>query len=103
MLNIVISFVLEIYGSIEDEMDVEDRKKALARTLIGHFDQDEDGTELQAFVNQVQAEERRMVFGVAYDADEFVEEITKKDKGKERTNKGRRNSFEDIPTSKTYR
>ena len=44
-----------------------------------------------------------MVFGVAYDADEFVEEITKKDKGKERTNKGRRNSFEDIPTSKTYR
>ena len=38
MLNIVISFVLEIYGSIDDEMDVEDRKKALARTLIGHFD-----------------------------------------------------------------
>ena len=37
MLNIVISFVLEIYGSIEDEMEVEERKKALARKLMANF------------------------------------------------------------------
>ncbi len=37
MLNIVISFVLEIYGSIEDEMEVEEKKKALARKLMANF------------------------------------------------------------------
>lgn len=51
MLNIVISFVLEIYGSIEDEMEVEERKKALARRLMVRFKDDPDGIELAEFVN----------------------------------------------------
>ncbi len=38
-----------------------------------------------------------MVFGVTYDADEFMEEVTKKSRGKDRTMKGRRNSLDDLP------
>lgn len=43
MLNIVVSFVLEIYGSIGDEMEIEERKKKLARQLIEKFKDDEYG------------------------------------------------------------
>lgn len=42
-----------------------------------------------------------MVFGVTYDADEFVEEITQKERGRDRTMKGRRNSLDDLPRKKT--
>lgn len=44
-----------------------------------------------------------MVFGVTYDADEFMEEITQKERGKDRTMRGRRNSLDDLPKKKTDR
>lgn len=50
MLNIVISFVLEIYGSIGDETKDKERKNKLARQLIKLFNEDKDGRELQKFI-----------------------------------------------------
>ena len=100
MLNIVISFVLEIYGSIEDEMEVEERKKALARRLMARFKDDPDGIELAEFVHQVAAEERRMIFGVNYEGDEFLDQITRKESGAERTMEGRRNSMDALFSNK---
>ena len=100
MLNIVISFVLEIYGSIEDEMEVEERKKALARRLMARFKDDPDGIELAEFVHQVAAEERRMIFGVNYEGDDFFDQISRKESGAERTMKGRRNSMDALFSNK---
>ena len=41
-----------------------------------------------------------MIFGVNYEADEFLDEITKKESGAERTFKGRRNSMDALFTNK---
>jgi hypothetical protein len=46
MLNVVISFILEIYGSIGDEIAEEEHKKELARQLMKRFKNDHDGEEL---------------------------------------------------------
>jgi hypothetical protein len=43
MLNIVISFVLENYGSIGDEIQVNERKLVLARKLMKKFTNDDEG------------------------------------------------------------
>ena len=43
MLNIVISFVLEIYGSIGEEVDEDIKKQALARQLMSMFKDDPNG------------------------------------------------------------
>ena len=52
MLNIVISFVLEIYGSIGDEISDDVRKRKLARQLIKYFKNDEDDDQLIKFVKE---------------------------------------------------
>ena len=44
MLNIVISFVLEIYGSIGDEIADIDQKLSLSRKLMRRFRDDKDGS-----------------------------------------------------------
>jgi len=41
-----------------------------------------------------------MIFGINYEADEFLDEITKKESGAERTFKGRRNSMDALFTNK---
>lgn len=74
MLNIVVSFVLEIYGSIGDEMEVEERKKKLARQLIEKFKDDEYGHKLTEFVLQCQMRDRRILFGVE-DPDAYLNEV----------------------------
>ena len=53
MLNIVISFVLEIYGSIGDEISDHVRKHELARQLIKEFRHDSEGEHLAKFVMEV--------------------------------------------------
>jgi len=64
MLNIVISFVLEIYGSIGDEIKNHESKHKLARQLIYKFKHDHDGEQLAKFVMDVARQERRMMYGV---------------------------------------
>ena len=95
MLNIVVSFVLEIYGSIGDEIHDVERKHALARQLIFEFRHDPDGRHLAKFVQGVARQERRMMFGVN-DADAYLDDITKKDFGDQETFRGRRNSVDEL-------
>ena len=74
MLNIVISFVLEIYGSIGDEIAQEDVKHDLSRRLMKMFpDTDEGEAALLELVSRVETEERRMMYGINVDQDQFVE------------------------------
>ena len=74
MLNIVISFVLEIYGSIGDEIQNAEKRHKLARQLIYRFKHDHDGEHLVKFVMEHARQERRMMFGVN-EVDAFVEDI----------------------------
>ena len=71
MLNIVISFVLEIYGSIGDEVSINASKHKNARKLIEKFRHDHDGEQLARFVMGVARQEYRMKFGVD-DADAYL-------------------------------
>ena len=98
MLNIVISFVLEIYGSIGDEIEVEARKKRMARNLMKYFKTDEDGSQLGQFVHECAVEEARLKYGLNFDADDFVHMVTSRDycEDKMKTFKGRRNSLDQI-------
>ena len=97
MLNIVISFVLEIYGSIGDEIVKEETKRANARKLMKSFKDDQDGEELYKFVYDVNIQERRLMYGVTMEGDDYVKNATeKKDKGEKTTFKGRRNSFDAL-------
>ena len=73
MLNIVISFVLEIYGSIGDEIADIDHKLVLSRKLMKRFKDDEDGSKLVDLVNAVSIEQKRMMYGVNFDQDEFMD------------------------------
>ena len=52
MLNIVISFVLEIYGSIGDEIHDYEKKLENVRKLMDFFDKDDQGEQLANFVRE---------------------------------------------------
>ena len=52
MLNIVISFVLEIYGSIGDEIEDHEKKLASVRKLMKYYEDDEHGERLAEFVEE---------------------------------------------------
>ena len=74
MLNIVISFVLEIYGSIGDEIQDHENKLELARQLIKRFkDEDDEEAALEKAVEEMQQMDKRLAFGLQ--ADEFMSEV----------------------------
>ena len=93
MLNIVISFVLEIYGSIGDEVEDDVKIKALARQLMSKFKDDPNGEKLAQLVQDMHRRELRMKFGLTTEQSFFNKVTERKDLGERKTGLGRRNSI----------
>ena len=93
MLNIVISFVLEIYGSIGDEVEEDVKIKALARQLMLKFKDDPNGEKLAQLVQDMHRRELRMKFGLTSEQSFFNKVTERKDLGERKTGLGRRNSI----------